>query len=100
MEQKVYEHILGVLKSMALVIERSPSFFSSLDEETIRTHCLIQLNGHYEGLATGETFNSSGKTDILVRVGDRNVFIAECKLWRGPRSFTGAVKQARLPVVA
>ena len=93
MEQKVYEHILGVLSSMALVIERSPSSFLSLDEEAIRTHCLIQLNGHCEGLATGETFNSSGKTDILVRVGDRNVFIAECKIWRGPKSFGDAVDQ-------
>ena len=93
MAQEVYEHILGVLKSMALVIERSPSSFSSLDEEAIRTHCLIQLNGHYEGLATGETFNSSGKTDILVRVGDRNVFIAECKFWRGPKSFVDAIDQ-------
>ncbi len=26
----------------------------------------------YEGQATGETFNRSGKTDILVRVEDRN----------------------------
>ena len=71
MEQEVYEHILGVLKSMALVIERSPSSFASLDEETIRTHCLIQLNGHYEGLATGETFNLSGKTDSIRLAGSR-----------------------------
>ncbi len=31
---------------------------------------------------TYETFNMSGKTDILLREGERNVFIAECKFWK------------------
>lgn len=88
-----YEHILSVVRSMSLVIERNPSSFSTLDEEPIRDHFLIQLNGHYEGTATGETFNASGKTDILIRVGDRNIFIAECKFWRGPKSFAEAIDQ-------
>ena len=48
---------------------------------------------HYEGQATGETFNRTGKTDILVRVNDRSVFIAECKIWRGPASLTAAIDQ-------
>ena len=52
-----YEHILGVLDNMAHVMERSPSAFHHMDEEAIRTHFLVQLNGHYEGQATGETFN-------------------------------------------
>lgn len=93
LDQREYEHILGVLRSMALVIERSPGSFASLDEEAIRTHFLLQLNGHYEGSATGETFNSSGKTDILIRVDNRNVFIAECKFWRGAKSFSEAIDQ-------
>ena len=93
LEKKEYEHILEVLRSMCLVIERSPSAFTSLDEEGIRNHFLIQLNGHYEGGATGETFNAAGKTDILIREGNRNVFIAECKFWRGPSGFNEAVDQ-------
>lgn len=93
LDQKEYEHILGVLKSMSLVIERNPGAFASLDEEAIRTHFLLQLNGHYEGTATGETFNAAGKTDILIRAENRNIFIAECKFWRGPKSFTDAVDQ-------
>lgn len=93
LDQREFEHILAVLKSMSLVIERSPDSFASLDEEAIRTHFLLQLNGHYEGTATGETFNSSGKTDILIRAANRNVFIAECKFWRGPKSFSDAVDQ-------
>jgi hypothetical protein len=93
LDQKEYEHILGVLKSMSLVIERSPAAFASLDEEAIRTHFLLQLNGHYEGSATGETFNAAGKTDILIRVENRNIFIAECKFWHGPKSFNDAIDQ-------
>lgn len=93
LDQKQYEHILGILRSMSLVIERNPAAFTSLDEETIRTHFLLQLNGHYEGSATGETFNASGKTDILIRVENRNVFIAECKFWRGQKSYSEAIDQ-------
>jgi len=88
-----FEYILHILYSMAVVIERSPSSFASIQEEAIRDHFLIQLNGHYEGGATGETFNAAGKTDILIRAGNRNVFIAECKFWRGPKAFTEAIDQ-------
>lgn len=93
LDEKEYQHILEILRSMSLVIERSPSSFASLDEEAIRDHFLLQLNGHYEGNATGETFNASGKTDILIRAENRNVFIAECKFWRGPKSFSDAIDQ-------
>lgn len=93
LDEREYQHILEVLKSMSLVIERNPSSFASLDEEAIRDHFLLQLNGHYEGSATGETFNASGKTDILIRVENRNVFIAECKLWRGSKGFDEAIDQ-------
>ena len=88
-----YDFILSVAKSMAQVIERSPSNFAGLDEEAIRDHFLIQLNGHYEGQASGETFNAAGKTDILIRHGDKNVFIAECKFWTGPKKFAEAIDQ-------
>ena len=64
-----YEHILSVLSNMVTVMERSPRAFRDMREEDLRTHFLVQLNGHYEGQATGETFNFEGKTDILIRVG-------------------------------
>ena len=54
---------------------------------------LVQLNGQYEGQATGETFNYEGKTDILVRAEDKNVFIAECKFWSGPSGLRDALNQ-------
>jgi hypothetical protein len=88
-----YAHILEILRSMSLLIERNPQSFSALHEEVIRDHFLLQLNGHYEGSATGETFNASGKTDILIRSGNRNVFIAECKFWGGQKAFGEAIDQ-------
>lgn len=88
-----YDHILEILGTMALVIERSPHSFATLDEEAIRTHFLLSLNSHYEGNATGETFNAVGKTDILIRVENKNIFIAECKFWRGQKSFEDALSQ-------
>lgn len=88
-----YEHILSVIENMAHVMERGPSAFSHMDEEALRTHFLVQLNGHFEGAATGETFNYNGKTDILIRVEGKNIFIGECKFWSGPKKLTGTIDQ-------
>jgi hypothetical protein len=88
-----YEHILSVMTNMALVMERSPSAFTSMDEEALRSHFLVQLNGHYEGQASAETFNYEGKTDILIRTNGRNIFIAECKYWSGPRQLADTIDQ-------
>ena len=41
------------------------------------------LNTHYRGKATAEAFNFHGKTDILIRHDNQNLFIAECKYWSG-----------------
>lgn len=90
---ELYEHILKVAQDMALVMERSPDAFKAMNEEALRTHFLVPLNGQFEGKATAETFNMSGKTDILLREGDRNVFIAECKFWKGPKGFGEAIGQ-------
>ena len=88
-----YEHVLSVISSLSLSMERSPSAFATLDEEALRSHCLALLNGHYDGQATGETFNHSGKTDILIRSENKNIFVAECKFWTGPKGFNDAINQ-------
>ena len=59
MEEAEYQHILGVMENMAHVLERIPKAFYNLDEKGLRTHFLVQLNGHYEGQATGETLTST-----------------------------------------
>lgn len=93
LEEAEYQHILNVMDNMTKVMERSPSAFRNMEEEDIRHQFLVQLNGQYEGQATGETFNFSGKTDILIRSDGKNIFIAECKFWRGEKSFLETVNQ-------
>jgi hypothetical protein len=88
-----YQHILGIIEAMSHVMERSPRSFAHLDEEDLRQHLLVPLNGHYKGEGTAEAFNSIGKTDILIRVEDKNIFIAECKVWGGEKILTGAIDQ-------
>ena len=88
-----YDYILGAIDHMSRNIERSPSTFVQMKEEQIRDIILVNLNGHYEGGATGETFNAQGKADILIRADGRNVFVAECKFWAGPKSLLAAIDQ-------
>lgn len=92
-DEQTYGDILKVLRNMTLIMERSPSAFKDLDEEAIRMHFLMQLNGAFEAEATGETFNFGGKTDILLRYSERNVFVAECKFWDGSKNFTKTIDQ-------
>lgn len=93
LDMENYNHILSVIQNMAQVMERSPSAFKGMGEEDLRQHFLVQLNGHFEGAATGETFNVNGKTDILLRANGRNVFIAECKFWKGPKHYRETIDQ-------
>ena len=88
-----YDHILSVISQMVMVMERSPKAFKDMGEEDLRQHFLVQLNGQYEGQATGETFNYEGRTDILVRTEGKNIFIAECKFWIGPSGISKAIDQ-------
>jgi len=93
LDDALYDHILKVLHDMTMVMERSPSAFATMGEEDLRNHFLMALNAQFEGAATGETFNLSGKTDILLRYENRNIFIAECKFWEGISSFEKALDQ-------
>jgi hypothetical protein len=88
-----YQHINQIIRSVSKVAERSPKHYADVGEEQLRDFILFQLNGHYEGAATGETFNHNGKTDILIRVDNRNIFIAECKFWHGQQGFTETIDQ-------
>jgi hypothetical protein len=93
LEISEYDNILKILSNMVYVMERSPRSFSTMREEDLRTHFLVVLNALYEGQAAGETFNFEGDTDILIRVKERNIFIAECKFWKGPKSLRKTIDQ-------
>lgn len=88
-----YEEALAVLRNARNTLERHPSMTTHLLEERIRDLLLAFLNSQFEGKAAGEVFNAAGKTDILIRAEDRNVFIAECKIWKSPATIRDALEQ-------
>lgn len=93
MQDEDYQAALRVLRNQRNALERTPFVAAKLNEEEIRDLLLVGLNAQFEGDAGGEVFNGAGKTDILVRVDDRNIFIGECKVWSGPKTMEEALKQ-------
>lgn len=60
----------------------------------LRDHLIMTLEPHFEmATATGETFNKSGKTDILIRHEKKNAFVAECKFWGGKKKHMETIDQ-------
>jgi hypothetical protein len=92
LQEEHYRSILSICENMARVMERSPSAFEKILEEDLRWHFIMQLNAQYDGVS-GEAFNYQGKTDILVRMGNHNIFIAECKYWSGPKGLEDTLDQ-------
>jgi hypothetical protein len=88
-----YNHVVTVLGAVAVGFERTPRRFANAEEEALRDFILVTLNSHYEGAATGETFNGTGRTDILVRHGMDNAFIGECKIWVGEAKLAKTFQQ-------
>lgn len=93
LDEAIYKDILDAIHAWARSLERTPRTADKLDEEELRDLLLGTLNGYWQGAAGGELFNGNGKTDILIRHEDRNVFIAECKIWRGQKGASEAVDQ-------
>lgn len=93
LEMAHYDEILKVISRVSVAIERAPSAFSTMDEEALRHQLLVPLNVLYEDQAHAEAFNFRGKTDILIRVRGRAVFIAECKIWKGAKSLQDGITQ-------
>ncbi|WP_132117041.1 hypothetical protein [Actinocrispum wychmicini] len=93
MNDEDYNAALRVLRNQRNALERTPSLAAKLKEEEIRDLLLVGLNAQFEGDVGGELFNGEGKTDILVRVDDRNIFIGECKVWAGPKTMDEALGQ-------
>ena len=83
---KVYQDVLGILRSACLSMEHSPGTYAAMGEEDRRQVLLIPLNTQYRGQASAEAFNVTGKTDILLKWEGQNLFIAECKIWHGVKA--------------
>lgn len=88
-----YEHILSVIRHEGRTFETTPKTYAVHNEEELRDIMMAHLNGHYQGMATGETFRRSGRTDIRIEDQDRAAFVAECKIWKGERELSNAIDQ-------
>ena len=101
LDTSIYERMIQTITKFGHALERRPRSAQPLihDEETIRDWLMFNLGTNYEAPDGGELFiggeieNGRGKTDILVRHQNRNVFIAECKFWHGPKKFDEAIDQ-------
>jgi hypothetical protein len=64
-DEAVYHNVLQTIHDMGIMFERLPSLYKRKSEEEIRDLILFQLTVRFEIVATGESFNKSGKTDIF-----------------------------------
>ena len=88
-----FEYILNILRHVGCTFEATPATYRVHDEEELRDILLANLNSHYLGDATGETFRKRGKTDIRIEAASRAAFVAECKVWRGASELAEAIDQ-------
>lgn len=96
MNTEMYKDILKVIYDSGKSMEKKPSLYNGKDEESLRDQFLFVLETRYVGTtATGETFNRSGKTDIILKhsVDGSNLFVAECKFWHGASEYKKAISQ-------
>lgn len=94
LDQGIYEDILRTVHDFGKQLERMPSTYKGKGETDLRDLLLMTLEPRYEKTsATGETFNKSGKTDILVRHEKSNIFVAELGVWDGPKGLLDKLTQ-------
>ncbi|PHS63854.1 MAG: hypothetical protein COB09_11510 [Thalassobium sp.] len=93
LDDAIYRQILKIIHDVGKQFERLPSTYAGKDEEHLRDHMLLILEPNFEGAATGETFNKKGKTDILLRHENSNVFVAELKYWHGKKGYLETITQ-------
>ena len=93
--EKGYSEIIERINNFGKNLEKYKNLYDKFDEEGFRDFFLPHLNSISDKCtATGETFNKIGKTDILIQDGTgNNIFIAECKLWKGEVAFLQAIDQ-------
>tara|TARA_B100000809_G_scaffold264413_1_gene320179 strand:+ start:2013 stop:3218 length:1206 start_codon:yes stop_codon:yes gene_type:complete len=96
LQESVYKDIKEVIYNTGQAIERKPSLYIDKYEEDLRDVFLLFLETRYESTTgVGEAFNKKGKTDILLKYAKdgTNLFVAECKFWKGKKSFLNAIDQ-------
>lgn len=90
---EAYANILAAIRAQGRTFEKAPATFAKFDEEELRDVILGNLNTHFQGQATGETFRAKGKTDICIEQDNRAAFIGECKIWYGVKELVEGLHQ-------
>ncbi len=88
-----YKRILNEIYLFGSEFEKSPKTYCNLKEEELRNILVAHLNGLCVDSVTPETFNKKGKTDILISHDSDILFVAECKIWHGPKTYLKAIDQ-------
>lgn len=93
--EKAYFQIIDYILILGKNLEAFKALNARFDEERYRDYFIPFLNSvTAQYSAKGEVFNKKGKTDILVFDNSgNNIFIAECKLWKGEVYLLSAVQQ-------
>ena len=91
--EPVYQDILQMIHDLGKGFEQLPSTYLDKGEEDLRDYIRLFLGLHFEGSTTSETFNKTGKTDILIQYENSNAFIAECKFWNGKKGYLKTITQ-------
>ncbi|MFJ8929944.1 hypothetical protein ACIRLA_25515 [Streptomyces sp. NPDC102364] len=92
-DAQLYAEALRVLCHARNQMQRLPSTTSDKGEEAIRDVLLVALGAAFAGRCTAESLNGAGKTDLLLRIEDRNVLVGECKIWGGSAQFASDIEQ-------
>lgn len=88
-----YNNINNIIRLSCISMEKTARTFTQLHEEDLRDMMLSNLNTHYKNMASGETFNKIGKTDIYIPFENKAAYIAECKVWHGKKALAEAINQ-------
>jgi len=85
--------IIHILDNQGLQFEKTPASFENSGESDFRNILLVGLNTVFQGKATGETFNSKGKSDIYLNIDKGQILVCECKIWVGNKKYGETIDQ-------
>jgi hypothetical protein len=93
--EKAYYQVIDYMLTLGKNLESSKRLNEKMGEEWYRDYFIPYLNAiSKKHSATGESFHSKGKTDILFLNNEGEpVLIAECKLWKGEKLLLEAIDQ-------
>jgi hypothetical protein len=93
--ETAYFQIIDYIIQLGKNLESFKELNEKFDEERYRDYFIPFLNSiSTKHSAKGEVFNREGKTDIIVFDNNgNNIFIAECKLWKGEKYLIDAIDQ-------